>query len=27
MTMNIPGMGERVTNAKVRHERIGECAK
>ena len=25
MTMNIPGMGERTTNAKVQHQRIGDC--
>lgn len=27
MTMNVPGMGERVTTAKVRHERVGECTQ
>lgn len=27
MTMSLPGMGERVTTAKVKHERIGECTK
>lgn len=27
MTMTLPGMGERVTTAKVKHERIGDCTK
>lgn len=25
MTMNLPGMGERTTQARVRHQRTGDC--